>query len=128
MVYSNDPNAVDAHIPVSYTVEPATISVDPVSISAEPLVTGESSTYQVSIANTGGFDLDYEINILFPELVEQSGSIGMVYNKKNSASMATYEPFENRSSGMGQNNQSQTLIRDGHEVVIFDGFSPPDYF
>ena len=128
MVYSNDPNAVDAHIPVSYTVEPATISVDPVSISAEPLVTGESSSYQISIANTGGFDLDYEIDILFPDLVEQSSSIGMVYNKQNSSSMALFGPIENRSSGMGQNNQSQTQSRDGHEVVIFDGMSVPDYF
>ena len=102
MVYSNDPENYDAHIPVTYDVAPPTITVDPASILDVALQTGEESEHMVTIGNTGGFDLEYGVDIVLNDEMGRTTTIDVVTRKGAAANMAMRSPIEGRSGGATQ--------------------------
>ena len=149
MVYSNDPENYDAHIPVTYDVAPPTITVDPASILDVALQTGEESEHMVTIGNTGGFDLEYGVDIVLNDEMGRTTTIDVVTRKGAAANMAMRSPIEGRSGGATQtsfevqsisnNNHvnsymnhpgfsTSSLTRDGHLFMVFDGMElNPEY-
>ena len=149
MVYSNDPENYDAHIPVTYDVVPPTITVDPSSILDVALQTGEQSEHMVTIGNTGGFDLEYGVDIVLNDEMGRTTTIDVVTRKDAVSNMAMRSPIEGRSGGSRHNNfESQaisnniqansymnhpdfpisSLTRDGHLFMVFDGMDlNPNY-